>query len=155
DFNNDGLVDLCVITSSGPVLYENKKGTFAKSKFSLPTGTYSSAVWIDFDHDYDLDLILLGKKPVLLRNQGEAGFVEHPFPFVAGEAIDAVPIRVVADSKSKDLIISYKDHPGTLYLDQLTAEYKATPLTQLPAGASHLDTLDLNNDGNLDVVFSV
>jgi Tfp pilus assembly protein PilF len=154
DFNNDGLVDLCVITDSGPVLYENRKGTFAKSKFTLSTGSYSNAVWIDFDHDYDLDLILLGQKPVLLRNQGEAGFVEHPFPFVAGDAIDAVPFRAIADSKSKDLIISYKDHPGTLYLDQLTAEYKPVQLAQLPAGASHLDVLDLNNDGNLDVMFS-
>ena len=69
----------------------------------MPAGKYAKAVWIDFDHDYDLDLMLLGKKSVLLRNQGTEGFVAHPFPFVDGEAIDAVTFRMVADTKSKDL----------------------------------------------------
>ena len=94
DFNNDGLPDLCVIANSGASLYENKKGTFAKSSFSLPAGQYNGAVWIDFDHDYDLDLMLLGKKSVLLRNQGTQGFAPHPFPFAEGEAIDAVRLPV-------------------------------------------------------------
>ena len=154
DFNNDGLPDLCVIAGSGASLYENKKGTFAKSSFSLPAGQYNGALWIDFDHDYDLDLMLLGKKSVLLRNQGTQGFAPHPFPFAGGEAIDAVGFRLIADSKSKDIVISYKDKPATLYLDQLTAEYKATPLAEVPSGATHLTALDLDNDGNLDIAFT-
>jgi tetratricopeptide (TPR) repeat protein len=154
DFNNDGLPDLCVIANSGASLYENRKGTFAKSSFSLPAGQYNGALWIDFDHDYDLDLILLGKKSVLLRNQGSQGFAPHPFPFAEGEAMDAVGFRLVADTKSKDIVISYKDKPATLYLDQLTAEYKAQPLAEVPAGAKHLTALDLDNDGNLDIAFA-
>ena len=62
--------------------------------------------------------------------------------------------RLVADSKSKDIVISYKDKPATLYLDQLTAEYKAQPLAEVPAGAMHLTALDLDNDGNLDMAFA-
>jgi tetratricopeptide (TPR) repeat protein len=154
DFNNDGLSDLCVITKTGAQLYENKKGAFVKSQIALTQGQYNGAVWIDFDHDYDLDLILLGKKSVLMRNQGEAGFVEHPFPFVDGEAIDAAPFRLIADSKSKDLIVSYRDKPSALYLDQLTADYKVQALPEVPAGATHLTVTDLDNDGNLDVAFT-
>jgi tetratricopeptide (TPR) repeat protein len=154
DFNNDGFPDLCVIANSGASLYENKKGTFAKSLFTIPAGQYNGALWIDFDHDYDLDLMLLGKKSVLLRNQGTQGFEPHPFPFAEGEAIDAVGFRLIADSKSKDIVISYKDKPATLYLDQLTAEYKAQPLTEVAAGATHLTALDLDNDGNLDIAFA-
>jgi tetratricopeptide (TPR) repeat protein len=154
DFNNDGLPDLCVLTKSGAQLFENKKGSFVKSPFSLPQDQYNAAVWIDFDHDYDLDLILLGKKSVLMRNQGDAGFVEHPFPFSDGEAIAATTFRMVADSKSKDLIVSYKNKPATLYLDRLTADYQPKPLPQVPAGATNLAAIDLDNDGNLDVAFT-
>ncbi len=154
DFNNDGFVDLCVLTTDGAVLYQNQKQKFVKSSFGLPAGQFNSAVWVDFDHDYDLDLILLGKKSVLARNQGEAGFQEHPFPFVEGEAVSAVPFRLVADSKSKDLVVSYKDKPAVLYLDQLTAEYKSQVLPQIPAGATDLQTFDLDNDSNLDLLYT-
>ena len=153
DFNNDGLADLCILTASGPVLYENKKGTFAKASPALPSGDFAKAIWIDFDHDYDLDLVLLGKKSVLLRNQGAQGFVPHAFPFADGEALDGVAFRMVADTKSKDLLVTYKDKPATLYLDQLTAQYTAQPVSQIPAGATHLSSVDLDNDGNLDIVF--
>jgi Tfp pilus assembly protein PilF len=153
DFNNDGEVDLCVLTTTGAALYENKNGVFTKSAFELPKGVFNSAVWIDFDHDYDLDLILLGKKSVLLRNQGSEGFVEHPFPFADGEATDGMEFRLAADSKSKDLAITYKDHGAVLYLDQLTATYKAQPFDKIPAGARRLAALDLDNDGGLDLTF--
>lgn len=153
DFNNDGLADLCVLTRTGAALFENKKGRFAKASVTLPAGEFNNAVWIDFDHDYDLDLMLLGKKSTLLRNQGAEGFAPHPFPFVEGEALDGIAFRVMADSKSKDLLVSYKDRPATLYLDQLTATYTAAPFPQVPAGATHLESLDLTNDSNLDIVY--
>ncbi len=153
DFNNDGEIDLCVLTSGGAELYENKSGVFTKSAFALPKGRYHAAVWIDFDHDYDLDLILLGRKSILLRNQGAEGFVEHPFPFVEGEATSGVAFRLKADTKSKDLFVTYKDRGAVLYLDELMATYKAQPMSAVPAGATHAATLDLDNDGNLDIAF--
>jgi tetratricopeptide (TPR) repeat protein len=154
DFNNDGFVDLCILSAAGPALYENHNGKFAKSSVALPEGQFSTAVWIDFDHDYDLDLMLLGKASVLLRNQGEAGFAPHPFPFADGEALSAVAFRLVADTKAKDVAISYRDKPAMLYLDQLTAEFKTQPLPEIPAGATNLRSMDLDNDGNLDLIYS-
>ena len=90
DFNNDGLPDLCVITDEGPVLYVNQKGTFAKATVALPPGSFAKAVWVDYDHDYDVDLLLVGESSRLLRNNGRAGFSDQTadFPFIAARAVD-------------------------------------------------------------------
>lgn len=156
DFDNDGMADLCIVTEGGPLLYRNVKGKFEKVAANLPPGRFEKAVWLDYDHDYDLDLLLLGEKSVLLRNQGAAGFVDHTadFPFVAGHAIDAVSYRWMADSKAFDLVVSYKDHAGVLYSDKLTGKYEAVPLPDLAAGAKWLDAADVNDDSWLDIVSS-
>lgn len=155
DFNNDGLPDLCVLTPAGPQLLVNVKGKFQKFAADLPPVRFEKAVWLDYDHDYDLDLVLLGKKSMLFRNQGAAGFQDHTkdFPFAAGDALDAAPIRAVADSKSFDLAVSYRDHAGILYRDQLSGTYKAQPLA-LPPGATQLTAVDIDNDGSLDLLFA-
>ena len=72
DFNNDGLPDLCVIATTGAALYRNTGGRFVKQA-DLATGSFRKAVWIDYDHDYDEDLILIGDDSRLLRNNGDAG----------------------------------------------------------------------------------
>ena len=137
DYDNDGLPDLCVITPAGAALYHNNKGKFEKSPLKLPAGHFSKAVWIDFDHDYDLDLILLGADATLARNNGEAGFSDDSaaFPFVKGNAIDAAAIDLIADTNGVDLAVSYSDHAGVLYRDRLLGKYEAVPLDTLPAGA--------------------
>ena len=137
DYNNDGFVDLCVLTADGPELYRNDKGTFHKDSAKLPAGHFTKALWIDYDHDYDLDLMLLGDKPVLLRNDGEKGWEDRTadFPFVAGSPLDAVTFRLVHDTKGFDVLVSYRDHAGVLYRDQLGGVYQASSLTALPAGA--------------------
>ncbi len=153
DYDNDGLPDLCVITSSGAALYHNDKGKFRKSPLKLPAGRFAKAVWIDFDHDYDLDLILLGENAALARNNGEAGFSDETalFPFQKGVAIDATPIDLIADTNGVDLAVSYRDHAGVLYRDRLLGKYEAQPLDALPAGARGLGTVDENNDSWTDL----
>ncbi|HLJ47472.1 MAG TPA: tetratricopeptide repeat protein [Bryobacteraceae bacterium] len=156
DFDNDGLPDLCVLTEQAPLLMHNAAGRYEKAPITLPQGRFDKAIWLDFDHDYDLDLLLLGGKNVLLRNQGPAGFADHTadFPFVAGHAIDAASYRLMADSKAFDLMVSYADHPGVLYRDNLGGKYEAVNVPELPAGAKALETLDVNRDGWLDLVSS-
>ena len=93
-------MDLCAITSAGATLYKNAGGQFAQHAATLPAGSYRKAVWLDYDHDYDLDLFLLGKTAALVRNNGQAGFAEltSAFPFVPGMATDGVRIDVIADT---------------------------------------------------------
>ncbi len=156
DFDNDGLADLCILTDQGPLLYKNVKGKFEKFAANLPAGRFEKALWIDYDHDYDLDLLLLGEKSVLLRNQGSAGFADHTqdFPFAEGHALDAVLYRWQADSKAFDVVVSYQDHAGVLYADHLTGNFKTNPIPELPAGARWLRAEDVNRDSWLDIVSS-
>lgn len=156
DYDNDGYPDLCVLTESGPILLHNEKGKFFKIKANFPASRFDKAVWLDYDHDYDLDLLLLGEKSVLLRNQGTAGFEDHTadFPFASGHAIDATQYRYIADSKAFDLIVSYADHGGILYRDQLMGHYEAVSLPELSEGAHWLRARDVNHDSWLDIVSS-
>lgn len=156
DYDNDGLPDLCILTDTAPVLYHNVKGHFEPGKITLPAGRFEKAVWIDYDHDYDLDLILLGSTAKLLRNDGESGFAERTqdYPFVAGHAIDAVVTRVMADSKAFDLVVSYADHPGVAYLDKLGEHFETATIDALPAGGHALRAEDVNHDSWLDLVYN-
>jgi cytochrome c-type biogenesis protein CcmH/NrfG len=151
DFNNDGFMDLCVVTESGAALYANQKGHFHRLEANLPRRRFERAVWIDYDHDYDLDLILLGDAPLLLRNEGAAGFADRTadFPFVQASAIAAQKLRVVPDSKAFDLAVFYRDHAPVLYRDQLGGHYTAEPFVGAPPADSQVDA-DFDNDGRLD-----
>ncbi|MBV8820666.1 MAG: VCBS repeat-containing protein, partial [Acidobacteriaceae bacterium] len=156
DFDNDGFADLCVLTEQGPLLFRNVNGKFERFAANLPAGRFDAAVWVDYDHDYDLDLLLLGEHSVLLRNQGAGGFADHSrdLPLQAGHAIAGALYRWQADSKAFDLLVTYQDHAGVLYRDQLAGKYDAMEVPELPAGAKWLRVEDFNHDSWLDVATS-
>src|SRR5439155_24772097 len=85
DFDNDGRPDLCIVTANTAMLYRNVNGKFQKHA-DLAAGSFRKAVWMDYDHDYDPDLFLLGDDSRLLRNNGPAGFTDESkrFQFVTG-----------------------------------------------------------------------
>ena len=152
DFNNDGFMDLCVLTESGPVLMANSHGHFSRVEANLPKQRFERAVWIDYDHDYDLDLILLGASPALYRNEGSAGFADRTadFPFVKGNPIAVEKLRVVADSKAFDLAVFYSDRDAVLYRDQLGGHYSVEPFRgPAPEAATQVEA-DFDNDGRMD-----
>jgi tetratricopeptide (TPR) repeat protein len=150
DFDNDGLMDLCVLTDSGPLLYRNLKGRFTRVDAALPKRTFDRAVWIDYDHDYDLDLLLFGDQPALMRNQGSAGFEDRSadFPFAAGHTTDAFKLRVEPDSKAFDLLVNYPNRDPVLYRDQLGGRYTQAKYTG--ATPSRAVAADFGRDGRLD-----
>ena len=154
DFNNDGLPDLCVITGKGAALYRNTGKAFVKQA-DLAAGSFRKAVWIDYDHDYDEDIVLVGDDSRLMRNNGDAGFSDETrrFPFVAGKALDAVRFDLEPDTPGFDLVVSYTDRPGVLYRDKLGGNYQAVPLDKLPAAAQGLVAEDFNRDGFTDLAF--
>ena len=155
DYDNDGLNDLCVLTATGPLLFHNNHGRFEDSHSKLPSGRFEKAVWLDFDHDYDLDLFLFGEKSVLLRNVSNGEFEDYTshFPFAAGRALDAVDFRAVPDSKGIDIAVSYAEQSGILYRDRLLGEFQAEPLDAVPAGSRELRALDIDNDSWTDLAF--
>ncbi len=151
DFDNDGLMDLCVLTDAGPLLYRNVKGRFERQAAALPGRQFDRAVWIDYDHDYDLDLVLLGEKPALIRNEGSAGFSDRTpdFPFVPGAVSDAFELRTVPDSKEFDLAATYRDGTQLLYRDLLGGRYERAAYSGKPRDLTTLEA-DFDNDGRAD-----
>ncbi|MEP7367374.1 MAG: hypothetical protein ABI972_29290, partial [Acidobacteriota bacterium] len=139
DFNNDGLQDKLIFRNAAPVLMRATAKGFVEQPLPAPKGIYRAGVWLDYDHDYDLDLFLLGDRCVLLRNRMEAGFddVTSQFPFVPDAAVSGVAFRFVPDTRGMDLLVHYKDRPSVLYRDRLAGKYEATPAPNFPtAGPS-------------------
>jgi len=157
DFNNDGLTDLAVVTRAGAVLYENKRGRFEKSPITLPQGRFAKAVWLDYDHDYDLDLILLGQDAKLMRNNGTAGFSDETarFPFIQGNAVDALALDSVPDTPGLDLAVAYAGRPAILYADKLQGKFEARELATETRDATAISAFDFNNDSWTDLAFAV
>ncbi len=152
DFDNDGLPDLCVLTATGAELYRNKGGSFEKAAATLPARAFDRAVWMDYDHDYDLDLVLLGENPALVRNQGTAGFAERPgaFPFVKGRVTGVAKLRLEPDTKAFDLAVAYQGRGPVLYRDQLGGKYVSEAYKGTVAAQTEV-TADFDGDGRPDV----
>ncbi len=156
DFDNDGLVDLCALTSKGAVLYQRIAAAGYK-RMEMPTGAgdFARAVWVDFDHDYDLDLLLFGAgQSKLLRNQGTAGFTDRSseFPFVKGVPVSAFAYRIAPDTKGFDIVATYADRTAVLYRDKLAGKYEASDVATLPAGLKLTMVADVNRDSYLDFI---
>ncbi|MCU1329584.1 MAG: Tetratricopeptide 2 repeat protein [Bryobacterales bacterium] len=151
DFDNDGLPDLCVLTTAGPELYRNTGGKFTALAAPLPRREFDRAVWVDYDHDYDLDLLLLGKTPALFRNQGTAGFADRTadFPFVSAQATSAYRLRVKPDTKGFDIAVFYNGREPVLYRDHLGGRYTAEPFKGQPHSQSEIEA-DFDADGRPD-----
>ena len=154
DYDNDGFPDLAIATDTGTALYHNNHGAFTKATDLHGPKDVTAALWVDYDHDNDLDLLLFGPNPALLRNNGNGTFEDHTadFPFVKGEALDAIQFAIRGDTAARDIVVSYKDRPGVLYLDLLNEKFETRDIAALPAGSSMLDTQDVDHDGFLDVV---
>jgi cytochrome c-type biogenesis protein CcmH/NrfG len=81
DYDNDTRPDMFVLRATGGTLYHNDgNGSFsdvtatAKIPPSLTGGT--TAAFVDYDHDGDLDLLLGGDALLLLRNNGDGTFAD-------------------------------------------------------------------------------
>ena len=154
DYDNDGFADLAILTPSGVSLFHNDHGKFSRTMDLPDTAGASAILWLDYDHDNDLDLLVFGEKPVLMRNNGNGKFEDHTagFPFVKGQALDAVRFAVRGDTAARDFVVSYADRPATLYHDRLNEHFEAEEIAALPAGSSALDVQDIDHDGFLDIV---
>ena len=156
DVNNDGFPDLAAVHGSGVHLLTNESGTFDAGK-ELLKGDYRDALWVDFDHDYDLDLIAAGANQSLLRNNGDGTFtdVSGGFPFRTGKTAQAVASLEMEEDNGNDILIAYADEL-VVFEDRKLGRFDPRPVTGLSPGSevASLEIADLNNDGFLDAILS-
>jgi tetratricopeptide (TPR) repeat protein len=144
DADNDGKTDFAVVRPDGVTLYKA-----VGSAVPLAKGAWRSALFVDFDHDYDLDLLLLGDRNELLRNEGDKGFRPHAFPFTQKPARRAGITRMEPDSKAIDVAIAYMDGTAVMFRDQLLGAYRSEPLQDRSLLSPRAE-MDVNRDGQID-----
>ncbi|HXA50321.1 MAG TPA: tetratricopeptide repeat protein [Candidatus Acidoferrum sp.] len=148
DFDNDGAIDLAVVTTTGAALYRNEAGNFRKFA-DLAKGSFRTAFWLDFDHDYDPDLFLLGDDSRLMRNNGAAGFSDETkrFPFVAESAQAVQPVELEPEDPAFDFVVSYPNG-AVRYRDLLGGTWQASPPMKMDRAATPV-TADLDGTGRV------
>ncbi len=156
DVNNDGFPDLAAIHSDGVHLLTNESGSFGAGK-QLLDGEYRDALWVDFDHDYDLDLIAVGADQALLRNNGDGTFldVSDRFPFRTEKVAQAAAFLEMEEDNGNDILIAYPDEL-VLFEDRKLGRFDPHRIEGLSPGSevSSVEIADLNNDGFLDAVLT-
>ncbi|MDA1315301.1 MAG: FG-GAP-like repeat-containing protein [Acidobacteria bacterium] len=156
DVNNDGFPDIAAVHGGGVQLLTNQTGTFDTGK-ELLKGDYRDALWVDFDHDYDLDLVAVGTNQSLLRNNGDGTFadVSGSFPFRTGKVAQAVAFLEMEEDNGNDILVAYADEL-VVFEDRKLGRFDPRTVAGLSpgSGVASLEIADLDNDGFLDAILN-
>ena len=160
DYDNDGWMDLFAIGTEGRghLFRNNGNGTFvdvtAKAGIADVRGA-RKALFVDLDHDGDLDLLLIGSgQRTAYRNNLDGTFTEATaaFGLAGGSATDAAIADFDGDGRI-DLVLT-SDHGTTLYHNggaQRFSDVTATSGLAGTDGSAAVAVGDYNNDGFLDL----
>jgi tetratricopeptide (TPR) repeat protein len=173
DFDNDGLPDLALAVTRPDgqdriALYRNLgNGKFEDATAAsgiVATSDPTSLMFVDYDHDGDLDLFITGTPTVshpspntLWRNNGNKTFTDWTTP--AGlEGTAPTTSAILSDlnnDRAVDLLVAGKASAPTFFANHREGPFGSSPLysaSLLPTVS--VTTLDFNKDGWMDVLLS-
>ena len=164
DFDNDELVDLFVTANPSNHLFRGKgDGTFIDvtqaSGLSSQTALTQSALFLDADHDGDLDLFVASSGPG--GNQLWSNNTDGTFTNVAASAAiacsNSASVMVLPGDldgdRDMDLVIVQAGQPARVFLNDLLAAYHEVKPTDTPIHGDLGGVLqDFNGDGHLDLL---
>jgi Tfp pilus assembly protein PilF len=163
DFNNDEIPDLFVACVGTNHLYQGQtNGIFLEATgpagITAGRGTPRSALWLDADHDGDLDLFVCvaGGPNQLFNNNGDGGFtniaVAAGVALPDGGAVMVLPGDLDGD-RDMDLVLLRADAPAKVFLNDLLGKYREADLQGLDMRGDLGGALqDFNGDGTLDLL---
>jgi Tfp pilus assembly protein PilF len=161
DFDNDGWLDLFAIGADGRArLFHNRgDGTFddatAKAGISATRGS-TEGIFVDLDHDGDLDLLMTGgTQPIVFRNNLDGSFTDATAAFgvAGGQVRDAAYADFDGDGRV-DLVLATATQGLTLLHNGGAQRFSAVlSPSGLPTtgGFGVIAVGDYNNDGFLDI----
>lgn len=159
DFNVHAKQDVLLSGPAGLRLLKRlDSGSFRDVTADAGLGnlTANAAVWVDYEHDGDLDLLLARDTGVeLWQNNGNAKF-ENVTDTVgiapAGSAVDVLVVDLHKDV-AVDLIVAHDKSPTLVYENRRAGRFERMiePPGPWPV-ASRVLANDVNNDGHIDTV---
>ncbi len=173
DFDNDGLPDLAVAATGLDgrdriALYRNlgnhKFEDVTAASGITATSHPTSLMFVDYDHDGDLDLFITGTPTdshaspnTLWRNNGNKTFTDWTAPAgLEGTApTTAATLSDLNNDRAVDLLVAGKTPAPTFFANHREGPFGSSPLysASLPSTVS-VATLDFNKDGWMDVLLS-
>ena len=162
DYDNDGWLDLFAIGGEGRGhLFRNRSdGTFENVTAKAEVANVrrgKKSLFVDLDHDGDLDLLLVGSADrTVYRNNLDGTFTEATAGFGLGgaaDARDAVFGDFDADGRI-DVFVTHANGGNALFLNggaQRFSNVTATSGLASSGASSGAATGDYNNDGFLDL----
>lgn len=162
DYDNDGQPDLFVVDRTGHhLLHRDADGTFTPASAALAApaagGRTIGALWLDADHDGDLDLLLsnVGAPNQLFQNNADGTFTEIAatagFAETAGDSVAMLPGDLDGD-RDTDLVLLRAGAPAKIFLNDLAGRFRELPGDPAMRGELGGVLQDFNGDGLLDLL---
>jgi len=168
DFDNDGLPDVAIAMNDRVLLFRNVGGgRFAdvtEAARIVPRYHPSGLIFVDYDHDGDLDLFVTGEgktdaKPnVLWRNNGDKTFTDWTQQAGLGGdgSTTASVLTDLNNDRAVDLIVTGSGSSPTFFVNPRDGAFQPIPLFSekgIPP-TTGVVALDFNKDGWMDVALT-
>ena len=159
DYDNDGDLDLLLLTNPGAKIYRNKGDNTFELAISLTDIGYSSAAWGDYDNDGDLDILMTGGgyASKIYSNNGNDIFEEQTIslPAVSNGSTawgdynnDGKPDILLTGESANGLISKiYRSNGNNTFEEETSASLTGVDGSSAAWG-------DYDKDGDLDILLA-